>query len=90
MKLLIFALNSSWQHCYGCQSNLKAIILAPQRGKLSGHGKYNHNSAISIAWQSIAVQLVNKEDHIESTIKNIYEGAEQSNGGKIAPKILVK
>ena len=27
---------------------------------------------------------------MESNFKNIYEGAEQSNGGKIAPKILVK
>ena len=29
--------------------NLKSIILVPQSGKSSEHGKYNHNSAYSIA-----------------------------------------
>ena len=44
----------------------------------------------SLVIQSLAVQLVSKQDRIESTIENTDQGGKQISIGKIAPQKLLQ
>ena len=63
--------------------NITPLILRHDKDIITLIDKVN---SLKLVIQSLPVQLLNKEDKIESTIENTDQGAEQISGDMIAPE----